>query len=66
MERAPDTDWIGVWVDPKAGLDMVSKRKIPSSRQEYNPDHPIVQPVASCYTDRAIPALKHDTSTGNK
>jgi hypothetical protein len=38
-------------VGPKAGLDMVSKRKISSTRWELNPDHPIVQPVASRYTD---------------
>jgi hypothetical protein len=26
-ERAPDTHWIGGWVDPRAGLDNVEKRK---------------------------------------
>jgi hypothetical protein len=26
-ERAPDTHWIGGWVDPRAGLDDVEKRK---------------------------------------
>jgi hypothetical protein len=26
-ERAPDTHWIGVWVDPRADLDDVEKRK---------------------------------------
>jgi hypothetical protein len=26
-ERTPDTHWIGGWVDPKAGLDIVEKRK---------------------------------------
>jgi hypothetical protein len=30
---------------------MVSKEKIPSLRQESNPDHPIVQPAAIPYTD---------------
>jgi hypothetical protein len=30
----------------RAGLDMVSKRKIPSPRRTSNPDHPIVQSVA--------------------
>jgi hypothetical protein len=26
-ERAPGTHWIGGWVDPRAGLDDVKKRK---------------------------------------
>jgi hypothetical protein len=26
-ERAPGTRWIGGWVDPRAGLDDVEKRK---------------------------------------
>jgi hypothetical protein len=30
-ERATGTQWIGVWVGPRAGLDAVVKRKIPSS-----------------------------------
>jgi hypothetical protein len=35
---------------------MVSKREIPSRQRESNPNHPIVQLVASRYTDSAIPA----------
>jgi hypothetical protein len=27
-EELPDTRWIGGWVDLKAGLDAVAKRKI--------------------------------------
>jgi hypothetical protein len=27
-EIAPSTHWIGGWVDPRAGLDSVKKRKI--------------------------------------
>jgi hypothetical protein len=34
--------------------------KIPSSRRNSNPDHSIVQPVASRYTDRAIPDPKFE------
>jgi hypothetical protein len=49
-ERAPGTHWIGGWVGPRNSLDTVSKRNIPSPRQESNSDHTIVQPVASCYT----------------
>jgi hypothetical protein len=31
-ERAPDTHWLGGWVGPRAGLDMVSKRKTVGNR----------------------------------
>jgi hypothetical protein len=44
-------------VGPRAVLDTVVKRKIPSFRWESNPRTPIVQPVAQRYTDRAITAL---------
>jgi hypothetical protein len=40
-ERAPCTHWIGGCVGPRIGMDALSKRKIPSSHQESNPDHPI-------------------------
>jgi hypothetical protein len=44
-------------VDLRAGLDtVVSKRKIISPHRESNSDHPIVQPVASGYTDWDISA----------
>jgi hypothetical protein len=55
--RAPGTHWIGDWVDPRAVLDAVVKRKIPSPRWESTPRTPIVQPVAQRYTDWAITAL---------
>jgi hypothetical protein len=35
----------------RAGLDMVSKKKILSPSRESNSDHPIGQTVASSYTD---------------
>jgi hypothetical protein len=50
-ERAPGTHWIGGSVGPRAVLDAVVKRKIPSPRRESNPRTPIVQPLAQCYTD---------------
>jgi hypothetical protein len=56
-ERAPGTHWIGGWVGPKAVLDTVMKRKIPSPRRESNPRIPIVQLVAQRHTDWAITAL---------
>jgi hypothetical protein len=45
-ERTSGTYLIGGWVGPRAVLDAVAKRKIPSSRRESNPRTPIVQPVA--------------------
>jgi hypothetical protein len=33
-EKAPGTHWIGGWVGPRAILDAVVKRKIPSPRRE--------------------------------
>jgi hypothetical protein len=56
-ERAPVTHCIGGWVGPRAVLDTMVKRKIPSPRRESNPRTPIVQPVAQRYTDWAITAL---------
>jgi hypothetical protein len=50
-ERAPGTHWIGGWVGPRAVLDEVAKRKIPSPLRESNRRNPIVQPVAQRYTD---------------
>jgi hypothetical protein len=46
-ERAPGTHWMGVWVDPRAGLDNMEK-------SNSNPS--VVQSVASRYTDYAIQA----------
>jgi hypothetical protein len=43
-ERAPGTHFIGGWVDPRAGLGLEL------------PPPMVVQPVASRYTDWAIPA----------
>jgi hypothetical protein len=36
---------------PRAVLDAVVKRKIPSLRRESNPRTPIIKPVAQRYTD---------------
>jgi hypothetical protein len=43
--------WIGGWVGPRAGLNAVVKRKIPSPRRESNPRTSIVQPISQRYTD---------------
>jgi hypothetical protein len=42
---------------PRAVLDAVVKRKIPSPHRESKPVTPIVQPVAHNNTDWAITAL---------
>jgi hypothetical protein len=47
-ERATGTHWIGGWVGPRAGLDAVVKRKIPSPCRDSMP--PTIQPVAQRYT----------------
>jgi hypothetical protein len=49
-ERASATHPIGGWLGPRAILDAVVKRKIPSPLQESNPKTPIVQPVTQRYT----------------
>jgi hypothetical protein len=41
---------------PRAGLEAVVKRKIPSPHRESHPTIPIVQPVAQRYTDWTINA----------
>jgi hypothetical protein len=52
-ERAPDIHWIGGWVGPRACLNDVEKRKfLTPPGLELS----VVQPVASRYTDYAIPA----------
>jgi hypothetical protein len=50
-ERTPGTHWIGGWVEPRAVLDVVVKRKIPSPRRDSNPRTPIVQPLVQRYAD---------------
>jgi hypothetical protein len=50
---------IGGWMGPRAVLDAVVERKIPSPRRELNPRTPIVQPVAQRYTDLVITVLKN-------
>jgi hypothetical protein len=58
-------------VGPRAGLDAVSKRKIPSPRRVSNPDNPIVQPVVSRYsnpgsgTNACQGWIRKETATGS-
>jgi hypothetical protein len=55
-ERAPGTHRIGGWVGPRACLDDVEKRKF-LTMPELELLLLYVQPVASRYTNCAIPAL---------
>jgi hypothetical protein len=53
-ERAPTTHWIGGWwVDPRADMDYVEKRKF-LTLPGLQLDPSVVQPVASRYADYAI------------
>jgi hypothetical protein len=56
-EKVPGAHWIGGWVGPRAVLNAVVKRKIPSPRRESNPRTSIIQTVAQRYTDCAIMAM---------
>jgi hypothetical protein len=49
--KSPWYTWIGGWVGPRAILDMVVKRKIPSPSQELNSRTMIVQSIAQHYTN---------------
>jgi hypothetical protein len=51
--KRPDTHYSGGWVGPMADLDVCGK-----SRPHRGFDPRTVQPVASHYTDYAIPAHK--------
>jgi hypothetical protein len=57
-------------VKPRAGLDAVVKRKIPSPRRESNPRTPIVHPVALHHfsgsaLDSKLHSLDYDNLFGN-
>jgi hypothetical protein len=54
-EGASSTHWIGGWVDPRAGLDDLEKRKFLTLQGLKL--WPLSLPaIASCYTDYATPA----------
>jgi hypothetical protein len=57
-ERAPGSHWIGGWVGLIVGLDDMEKKKFLNLPELFNSDPSVVQPVASRYTDWAIPVLK--------
>jgi hypothetical protein len=53
-ERAPGTHWIGGWVGHRNGLYDMEKRKF-LTLPGLDSDLLVVQPVASRYTNYAIP-----------
>jgi hypothetical protein len=55
-EKGPGTHFIGGWVDPRAGQDNMEKWKFFTLPGLELPPLLVVQPVASRYTDWAIPA----------
>jgi hypothetical protein len=58
----PGTHFIGGWVDPRAGLDDMEKWKFFTLLGLEFPSPIVVQPIASRYTDWAIPALVRKNS----
>jgi hypothetical protein len=50
------TLWIEGWVGPRTGLDDVENRNIFALHRDWNFGPSVAQPVASRYTDWAIPA----------
>jgi hypothetical protein len=55
-ERAPGIHLIGAWVGPRAGLDAVVKRKIPSCCRDSNPHHPARSSTMHHWAIPAAPA----------
>jgi hypothetical protein len=51
MEVSGQLHAIGGFMDPRAVMNAVVKRKIPSSCRELNPRTSIFQPAAQRYTD---------------
>jgi hypothetical protein len=56
-KQPPGTHWIGSWVGPRAGLDMVVKSKIPRPCWDLNP--PIIQAIAQHYTSELSQLLHY-------
>jgi hypothetical protein len=54
-EKGPRARWVGSWVGPRAGLDVVGVGKNLVHAENSTPE---VQLVACRYTDWAIPILR--------
>jgi hypothetical protein len=59
--NTPGTHWIGGWVDPQSRSEQRGQEKILNPTGTRSPDPSVVQPVASRYTDYAIPAPEAGT-----
>jgi hypothetical protein len=53
-EKAPDTHWLGGWVETRAGLDAEDKKNLSAPAGIRTP---VVQPVVRIYTDWAFLTL---------
>jgi hypothetical protein len=60
-EGTPGTHWIGDWVGPRACLDVVVKRKIPSPCRDSNPRSSSPLPSA---TPMSYPGSLHGSPAG--
>jgi hypothetical protein len=63
-EKSPGTHWIGGWVGPTT-VWTLWKRKNSSPYRDSNSDPSVTQPVASHYTDYAIPAPVESSTAFN-
>jgi hypothetical protein len=61
-EGAPCTNQMGGWVDPTAVLEDVEWSQISCPAGNRNP---AAQPIACCYTNRAIVAVNSNTNKNN-
>jgi hypothetical protein len=55
-EKTPGTHWIRGWVGPQSQSGRLGEEKILDATGTRTPDFLIAHPVASRYTDYAIPA----------
>jgi hypothetical protein len=64
--RSPDTHWIVGWVDPRAGLDDMAKRKLftPTGTQTLTPLSSIL--LGSRYTDYSTSAHLNNNNKKKK
>ena len=61
--KSPSTHWIGGWVGPRASLDILKKRKVFCSCQDWNPRPS--SPQRRCYANYTTLAPKERASTSS-
>jgi hypothetical protein len=57
--KAIGTHWTGGWVGPRAGVDTVANRKLPSPCQESNPDRPARSVLKIAHDGDAVSVRPH-------